>query len=552
MKRTLVALAVLALASHAFAETRQRYTIVTNGAPQGRALRLASESQEGTQRRVRRFTNLDGFAADLTAEEARELRATAGVLAVQPVVERHAMEMGSAHVASNLESYAKQVMPWGVPAIHADQVWPVTRGEGINVVVLDTGIDPNHPDLQAVYAGGANVLDPTKSPMDDLFHGTHVAGTIAAQDNDFGVVGVAPNVKLWAVKALTQEGKGTDETIALGLDWVISKAQELGGRWVVNMSLGSAVRGGDLEEEACERAYNAGIILVAAAGNDGHDFLEYPAAYRGVIPVGAVDDHDVKADFSNFGYGIDAVAPGVNVPSCMIEGAEKAAEIGVGDTIVLARGLKGSPFGAATGKIVDAKLGYPEDFPANVSGNIALIKRGEIDFREKARNAKNAGATAVVIWNSDPTEDVPEFTLVPQHCDEPDAPQCPAEWRNYQFLVSMNITQADGLKLQGLASKNATASYFSAMYSRKSGTSMATPHVAGTIALLLSLKPDLRPVDVPWIIHHTSRDIGDQGWDYLTGYGMVDALAAAKFVAPDRFGLPPQETPPTKRRPSRN
>ena len=358
-------------------------------------------------------------------------------------------------------------------------------------------------------------------------------------------------MKLWAVKSLTHEGKGTDETIALGIDWVISKAHELGGRWIINMSLGAAVRGGTAEEEVIARAADEGIVMIAAAGNDGHDFLEYPAAYRGVIPVAAVDDHDVKADFSNYGYGIDAVAPGVDVPSCVIDGVELGADIVTGETTALARGLIGSPFGIVTGKIVDAKLGHPEDFPANTTGSIALIKRGVLDFREKVRNAKNAGAKAVVIWNSDPTSAVPLFTLLPPDCDDENDPKCPDEWKNFQFLVSINVTQADGLKLQGLANHNATASFFSALYGRRSGTSMATPHVAAMAALVLALKPDLKPVDLQWLIHRTARDIGDEGWDYLTSYGMIDALAAAKYVAPERFGLSQQDPPTTKRRSSR-
>jgi subtilisin family serine protease len=551
MKRTLVALAALAVASIAFGgETRQRYTIATSGALKGAALRMASDSEDGASRHVRRFTNIDGFAADLTAEEAKELRQSAGVVSVDPVVERHVTEVGG-RVMSNLESYSKQIIPWGIDAIHARQVWPVTKGEGINVVVLDTGIDFNHPDLKAVYAGGYNVLSPADPPMDDLFHGTHVAGTIAAQDNAFGVVGAAPGVKLWAVKALNAQGKGFDEGIALGIDWIISKAHEVGGRWVVNMSFGSAVRGGNMEEAAISRAYDAGIIMIAAAGNDGHDFLEFPAAYAGVIPVGAVNDQDIRADFSNFGYGIDAVGPGVDVPSCVIDGVEEGADIIVGDTTVLARGLIGSPFGVVTGRIVDAKLGRPDEFTAAVNGNIALIKRGELDFREKVRNAKNAGAKAVVIWNSDPTDAVPAFTLLPRDCDDPDDPECPDEWKNYQFILSMNVTKADGIKLQGLANQNATASFFSALYSRKSGTSMATPHVAAAAALVLALKPDIKPVDMNWLIRRTARDLGDEGWDYQTSYGMVDALAAAKFVAPERFGVPQPSTPITKRRSSR-
>jgi len=269
-----------------------------------------------------------------------------------------------------------------------------------------------------------------------------------------------------------------------------------------------------------------------------------------VIPVAAVDDHDVLADFSNYGYGITVVAPGVDIASCVTDGQNKAADIVFSDTTILARGLKGSPFGSATGHLIDSKLGYPEDFPASVAGNIALIKRGDFDFREKVRNAKNAGATAVVIWNNREDDDVPEFNLVP-HCDDPNDAQCPEEWRGYQFLVTMNIKLEDGLKLLTLSHKTATVSYFSELYARKKGTSMASPYVAASAALVLALAPGLKPVDIDWLLRRTARDLGEPGWSYDTSYGMVDALAAAKYVAPDRFGLPQQQPPITKRRSSR-
>ena len=192
------------------AETRQRYTVVTNpDAPRAHTLRrLTSDSAEKVARRVRTYKNVSGYALDLTAEEAAALRNTAGVESVEPVVERWASGIVPGQVAPNYERYDPQVIPWGIPVVRAAEVWPVTRGEGINVAVLDTGLDWNHPDLQAAYAGGVNILDETKLPIDDNKHGTHVAGIIAATQNDFGIVGVAPGVKLWNVKVLDVDGQG--------------------------------------------------------------------------------------------------------------------------------------------------------------------------------------------------------------------------------------------------------------------------------------------------------------------------------------------------------
>src|SRR5207248_4328200 len=109
--------------------------------------------------------------------------------------------------SNELRDVNGQTIPWGVKAVNALSVWPITRGASINVAVLDTGMDLNHPDLRAAYAGGFNTYfgdshypGEPQAPTDDEGHGTHVSGTIAATDNNMGVVGVAPAVRLWSVR----------------------------------------------------------------------------------------------------------------------------------------------------------------------------------------------------------------------------------------------------------------------------------------------------------------------------------------------------------------
>jgi serine protease len=556
MIRKLAVLAVLVLAMPLIAETRQRYTIVTNpDAPRASSLRrLTSNAEEKIARRVRTYRNISGFAADLTPAEAEELRKSPGVTAVEPVVERYAASLGVVPntVAPNYEHYEHQITPWGLPVVHAKDVWPVTRGEGINVAVLDTGIDWNHPDLQAAYAGGINILDETKPPMDDNFHGTHVAGIIAATDNDFGVVGAAPGVKLWNVKVLDREGKGYDEYTAAGIDWVVEQQRLWGGRWVINMSLGSASLGGKLEGLAVQRAYAAGVVLVASAGNRNQDWLDYPAAYPGVIAVGAVGEDGEKAEFSSYGGGMPIVAPGVAVQSTFIEGREEIGEVAVGTAETVARGLIGSPFGTFTGKIVPSGHGELGQFPANVAGNIALIQRGGVlSFREKARNAKNAGAAAVVIWNHDASDPRPPlWTLTPRGCGAGED-NCEPEWQNYAFPLTVGVANTEGLALVAKAGQTANITFISARYGRLSGTSMAAPHVASTAALLLALDPTMNASEVQFVIRHTARDTSKPGWDFKTSWGIVDALAAAQFVAPSRFNLPPTNYTSPRRRSAR-
>jgi subtilisin family serine protease len=552
MLRKVLLLAVLVLAMPLVAETRQRYTVVmTSDAPRATAVRrLTSNAEEKVARRVRTYRNVPGFAADLTPEEAEALRNTAGVSSVEAVVERWASGIVPGQPAPNYEHYEQQVVPWGIPVVHADQVWPVTRGEGINVAVLDTGVDWTHPDLAPAYAGGVNILDDTKLPVDDNLHGTHVSGIIAAADNAFGVIGVAPGVKLWNVKVLDQIGKGYDEYTAAGIDWVVDQQRLWGGRWVINMSLGAAVPG-KLEKLAVQRALEAGIVMVAAAGNRAKDFLDFPAAYPGVIAVGAVGEDGKKAEFSSYGFGMPVVAPGVLVQSTMREGIEIIGEVAVGAELDEARGLIGSPYGTFTGKLVSCGHGEAGQFPASVAGNVALIQRGgELSFREKSRNAKQAGAAAVIIWNHETTPGSPLWTLWPKGCG-PGETGCEAEWQDYAFPLTVGVANDIGLQLIAKNNQTATISYLQARYGRLSGTSMAAPHVAGISALLLSLDPTMNPTELEFVLRHTAQDTADPGWDYGTAWGIVDALAAAKFIAPQRFNVPPPNYTSPRRRASR-
>ncbi|MDP3057340.1 MAG: S8 family peptidase [bacterium] len=201
-----------------------------------------------------------------------------------------------------------EILPWGVDRIDAEKVWSATTGDPIKVAVLDTGIDIYHPDLKANLKGGFNTINPFKSYNDDNGHGTHVAGIIAAADNEIGVIGVGPKIDLYAVKALDRNGSGYLSDIIEGLDWAIAN-----GMQVVNMSLGTTA---DVQSfrEAVQKANAAGIVQVAAAGNNGVSVI-YPAAYSEVIAVSATDKTDVAASWSSRGPEVDLAAPGVSIYS---------------------------------------------------------------------------------------------------------------------------------------------------------------------------------------------------------------------------------------------
>jgi subtilisin len=207
---------------------------------------------------------------------------------------------------------------WGVKRIGAGTVHELpNKGEGINVAVLDTGINLFHEDL--ITKGGYDFVNQDADPNDDNGHGTHCAGIIAALDNDKAVVGVAPEANLYAVKVLDSNGNGYTSNIIAGIQWSVNN-----GIQVISMSLGSTVGDNSLKA-ACDFAYNSGIVVVAAAGNNGaahpssRSNIIYPAKYDSVIAVGATDSYDRRASFSCTGSELEIMAPGVNILSTYID-----------------------------------------------------------------------------------------------------------------------------------------------------------------------------------------------------------------------------------------
>ncbi len=209
---------------------------------------------------------------------------------------------------------------WGVARVNAPAAWGRNQGAGVKVAIIDTGIDPNHAELKGRIAGGHNSLDKEGSWADDHFHGTHVAGIVAAELNGQAVVGVAPKAMLYAVKVLSKEGSGSLFSIMDGIMWCAEN-----GIQVANMSLG-APQEMPLLQYALQAAVGAGVTVVAAAGNDGKA-VNWPAAYPEAIAVSALCPPGITeaklcpstqegiATFSSRGPQVAFIAPGVKVPS---------------------------------------------------------------------------------------------------------------------------------------------------------------------------------------------------------------------------------------------
>jgi subtilisin len=192
---------------------------------------------------------------------------------------------------------------------------PSVTGANIHVAIIDTGIDLKHPDLDAnlsnATGSNATFVRGTKTATDDNGHGTHCAGIVAAeQGNNAGVVGVAPSAKLHAVKVLDRNGSGFWSEVANGINWAASN-----GMRVANLSLGAS-SGNSTLETACNGAASAGVLVIAAAGNEGPNHTSYPAAYASVVSVGAIDSaNDQITYFSCTNADVELAAPGWQVKS---------------------------------------------------------------------------------------------------------------------------------------------------------------------------------------------------------------------------------------------
>jgi subtilisin family serine protease len=263
------------------------------------------------------------------------------------------------------------ILPTGIPRSDAVDMATAVGGGGdvdADVAVVDTGIDLNY-GAELNTRSGKNCISSSKAPQDGDGHGTHVAGTIGARDNGSGVVGVAPGVRLWAVKVLDDSGNGTWSQVICGLDWVQQNANTID---VANMSLGgpggdSSCGGNDPLHNAICGVVNAGVPVVVAAGNESDNASHHvPAAYDQVVTVSALADFDGKpgglgnatcrtdqddtlADFSNYGPDVDIIAPGVCILSTWKGGGTKT--------------LSGTSMATphVTGAFADWFAGHPDD-----------------------------------------------------------------------------------------------------------------------------------------------------------------------------------------------
>jgi len=505
--RFVVCVVLLSLAAAVHAEaTRKPYLVATE--------RTFREERLGKRSHVR-FSGGDGYAAELSDEEAKALAATDGVRYVEPDVERFVAAMPPPHLD------VAQTTPWGVATVNAPPVWSLTRGQGVRVGIIDTGIDLAHPDLQSAYRGGYDFVnnDPVpdeEAEGDALGHGTRMAGVIAASDNGFGLIGAAPGVSLYVLKIFPKSGGALTSNVIRAVEWAIANKLD-----VVNCSFGGDTPS-KLEEEVYARARRANVLVIAAVGNQA-SWVRYPAAYPSVVGVGAIDRSLHIASFSNVGPEVDFVAPGADVLSTMISGKGRVGSITLDDgTSLPAHPFAYSKPGAVSGMLLDCGTGNVVDFPSTAAQNISLVRRGGPTIATKARNAANAQAAALVVINSG-SDDMPLRGSL--GFDDPHWPEA----------VSVSAQSGEIIRERGTTG---WVDSYATDYEAADGASMSAPHVTAVAALVRALRPDLSADEVVALLASTATDLGDPGRDPVYGYGLVDAYAAAAAASPAGIAKP--------------
>jgi serine protease len=472
---------------------------------------------------TRQYRNFPIVAVTIAATQVDALQLLPGVKYVADDLELKLFAQGPP------PKRGKQILDYGVRIIEAPAAWAAGhRGQNVKVGIFDSGIDLSHPDLEV--AGGIDLIGYDGHGMSDCNgHGTHVAGIVAARDNGHGTVGVAPRAQLYAMKFFDCDGAGATVSRELaGIDWAIDN-----GMQVINMSFGCCYVAGaafvpipnPAEEEAMRAAYDAGIVLVAAMGNDTAPSGGFPAGYDTVIGVSATNDRDNFASFSNFGADTELAAPGEVVYASYLVGEGQRSALTVDSdqgNELLAVGMQ---FAGMTGKsgltreVEFFGLGTPADFAGrHCGGKTALIARGGTTFAEKTYEAMLAGCSSVIIHNNQPGNF--NGTL-----GEPAAPDGSA------WIPVVSISLDDGLYMHEQLQERATTATMLIVPGDQAlltGTSMASPHATGVAALIRGKDPSLSNDQVRQILRDSADDLGTPGWDPLFGYGRVNAKRAVE------------------------
>lgn len=427
-----------------------------------------------------------------------------------------------------------QNTPYGYTAVQADQLSDA-GASGMTVCVIDSGYERSNPDLPS----GSNVGGTNNSGTGNWYqaggsHGTHVAGTIAALENDEGIKGILPNnsLNLHIIKVFNADGWAYSSSLTNA----ITECQQAGAK-VVNMSLGGS-GSSNSERNALQNIANSGVLLVAAAGNDGDSSFSYPASYDSVVSVGAVDEANQHAEFSQFNSQVELAAPGEAVLSTVAgdgrQGFITYGETKVGDDRVVPQARfvpdRSGNFSISnldatvTGELAACTLVGTRYTCGDMNEKICVAERAD---NQQGSNypevdpiiaCQNAGAEGVIVYSNTERAGLQNPFMVD---------------RNTEITIpTVSVNRTTGQALVAAAGTSATLEVLGNRdYDYYNGTSMASPHVAGVAALAWSNNLDCTAQEVRKALQETALDLGTAGRDTETGFGLVQAKAASDYMA---------------------
>jgi serine protease len=452
----------------------------------------------------------DWFAVDLDENGKSQMRGKSGFRKMEKDVIRYALSVYNDDAG---DPTLQQLTPYAVYQSQADQL---TLQSGQKVCVIDSGLDASNNDFNWGAITGDN--DPGTGNWYDHGgpHGTHVAGTVGAADNNVGVVGMAPGVPMHIIKVFNESGWGYSSDLA----HAAQKCTDAGAN-IITMSLGGG-GANSTEENAFDTFIANGGLVLAAAGNDGNSARSYPAGYSSVMMIGANDADNNIADFSQFpscevGKGrnrredeticVEVTAGGVDTLSTYPAGLATLSSATADGAGVASSAMEN--LGSASGATYF--MGTAEATDGGANGKICVIDRGNISFHDKVANCENSGGVGAIIINNEPgmlygTLGSPNNTSIP----------------------AVGAAQEDRTYLVG--SSSATVSVGASDYGYMSGTSMATPAVAGVAALVWSNHPDCSGQEIRDALKQSAADSGANGKDVYFGYGIVKAKDASDYL----------------------
>lgn len=427
-----------------------------------------------------------------------------------------------------------ETVPWGYQAVNAQLLEDSNAGNR-TVCIIDSGYDLAHNDLSGNLVSGTNDsgTGSWSVPGNNNAHGTHVAGTIAAIANTEGIKGIMPNqnVNLHIVKVFNEAGWGYSSSLVKAVQTCADN-----GANVVNMSLGGS-QSSVTEKNALKAVYDNGVLLIAAAGNDGNTAHSYPASYDSVMSVAAVDDKSDHAAFSQATNQVEISGPGVSILSTVTVGEGKLSDIKLNGVSQFERGIvphnrlvqSGGSYGpdpvsgSITAALASCEVSGSRFNCGDMSGKICLVERvgnqssssyPEIDA---VQACYNAGASAAIVYSNSALPGLQNPFLVDQN--------------NAARMVSVTVDRAFGQELLGYVGQEITVSTTKDEdYEYYNGTSMATPHVTGVAGLVWSYHPTCTASQVRNALIKTATDIDVVGRDNRTGHGLVNADAAKRYL----------------------